>query len=135
MDISYHRLPNGPLKDIWLRNIRRENPRDRGYTYVCSAHFTPDCFEANTGLIPGFKKPTAVPTVFSFPTKYSVNKPRLSSVKQIKSKRKKGLKIKFFQILLLGILFTFYYKRNASKNLYCIIEDYYIILLHYYIIF
>ena len=30
MDISY-RLPNGPLKDVWLRNIRRENPR-RGYT-------------------------------------------------------------------------------------------------------
>ena len=94
MDISYHRLPNGPLKDIWLRNIHRENPRDRGYTYVCSAHFTPDCFEANTGLIPGFKKrkmlkPTAVPTVFSFPTKYSVNKPRLSSVKQIKSREKK----------------------------------------------
>ena len=58
------------------------------------AHFTPDCFEANTGLIPGFKKrkmlkPTAVPTVFSFPTKYSVNKPRLSSVKQIKSREKR----------------------------------------------
>ena len=93
MDISY-RLPNGPLKDVWLRNIRRENPRDRGYTYVCSAHFTPDCFEANTGLIPGFKKrkmlkPTPVPTVFLFPTKYSVNKPRLSSVKQIKSREKK----------------------------------------------
>ena len=94
MDISYHRLPNGPLKDIWLRNIRQENPRDRGYTYVYSAHFTPDCFEANTGLIPGFKKrkmlkPTAVPTVFSFPTKYSVNKPRLCSVKQIKSREKR----------------------------------------------
>ena len=94
MDISYYRLPNGPLKDIWLWNIHRENPRDRGYTYVCSAHFTPDCFEANTGLIPGFNKrkmlkPTAVPTVFSLPTKYSVNKQRLSSVKQIKSTEKK----------------------------------------------
>ena len=113
-----------PLKDIWLRNIRRENPRDRDHTNVCSAQFTPDCFEANTGSIPGFNKhkmlrTTAVPTVFSFPTKYSVNKPRLSSVKQIKSRenQKKGLKIKFFQILLLGILFTFYYKHNASKIL------------------
>ena len=94
MDISCHRLLNGPLKDVWLRNIRRENPRDRGHTYVSSAHFTPDCFEASTGLILCFNKrkilkPTAVPTIFLFPTKYSVNKPRLSSVKQIKSREKK----------------------------------------------
>ena len=66
-----HRLPNGPLRDIWVRNLRRENLRDRGYSYVYSAHFTPDCSGANTGLIPAFKKrkmlkPTAVPTVFSF---------------------------------------------------------------------
>ena len=71
MNISYHRLPNGPLRDIWVRNLRRENLRDRGYSYVYSAHFTPDCSGANTGLIPAFKKrkmlrPTAVPTVFSF---------------------------------------------------------------------
>ena len=26
-DITYHRLPTGPLKTIWLRNIRRDNPR------------------------------------------------------------------------------------------------------------
>lgn len=35
-------------RDIWLRNLHRETPRDRGYTYVCGAHFTPDCFEAST---------------------------------------------------------------------------------------
>ena len=72
--ISYHRLPNGPLTSVWLRNLRRENPRERANAYVCSAHFTPDCFEPNIELIPGFKKrkmlkPSAVPIIFAFPTK------------------------------------------------------------------
>jgi hypothetical protein len=93
-DISYHRLPTGPLKDVWLRNLRRANLRDRGYTYVCSAHFTPDCFERNTGLIPGYKKrkmlkSEAVPTIFSFPTKSNVNKPRLTSINRIKNREEK----------------------------------------------
>ena len=93
-DISYHRLPSGPLRDVWLRNLRRANLRDHGYTYVCSTHFTPDCFETNTGLIPGFKKrkilkPQAVPTIFSFPTKSNVNKPRLTSIRQIRNREQK----------------------------------------------
>ena len=46
MDISYHRLPNGPLRSVWLRNLHQENPRERANTYVCSAHFTPDCFDS-----------------------------------------------------------------------------------------
>ena len=118
MDISYHRLPNGPLGDIWLRNLRRTNPRDRGHTYVCCAHFTPDCFEANTGLIPGFKnrktlKPMAIPTIFSFPTKSNVNKPRLSSVKQIKSREKRFEIFKFF------LNFTVWYFINYLLQTQC----------------
>jgi hypothetical protein len=55
-DISYHRLPNGPLRSVWLHNLRLENPRERVNTYVCSTHFAPDCFELNAEVIPGFKK-------------------------------------------------------------------------------
>ena len=71
-DISYHRFPNRPLRSVWLRNLRRDNPRERTNTYGCSAHFTPDHFEPNKELIPRFKKrkmikPSAVPTVFAFP--------------------------------------------------------------------
>ena len=68
--ISYHRLPNGPLS-VWLRNIRRENPGPRAHTFVCSAHFTEDCFQPGVETIPGFKKvkmliSSAIPTIFKF---------------------------------------------------------------------
>ena len=90
-DISYHRLPNGPLRSVWLRNLRREIPRERANTYVCGAHFTPDCFQPNIELIPGFKKrkmlkPSAVPTIFAFPTKAKENKTRSSSLRQIRNR-------------------------------------------------
>jgi hypothetical protein len=90
-DISYHRLPNGPLKSVWLRNIRRENPRQRSNTFVCSAHFTPDSFEPSVELIPGFKKPkklkpSAVPTLFAFPSKLNEVKTRPSSERQIRNR-------------------------------------------------
>lgn len=93
-DISYHRLPNWPLKNVWLRNIRRENPCVRFNSYVCSAYLTPDCFEPAKEIIPGFKKwkmlkPSAVPTIFAFPTKLHDNKPRPSTVRQIKNCTKK----------------------------------------------
>ena len=40
-DISYHRLPNGPLKSVWVRNIRRDNPRKSSHSLVCSVHLRP----------------------------------------------------------------------------------------------
>ena len=74
--------------------MRRENPCVRFNTYVCSAHFTPDCFESAKEIIPGFKKrkmlkPSAVPTIFAFPTKLHDNEPRPSAVGQIKNRTKK----------------------------------------------
>ena len=56
MGISYHRLPRGPLKGVWLRNARRENPRKPANCYVCSSHFEPDCFEPSREIC-GYKKP------------------------------------------------------------------------------
>ena len=116
-DISYHRLPNGPLRSVWLRNLRRENPREHANTYVCSAHFAPDCFEPNAEVIPGFKKrktlkPSAVPTMFAFPTKGNENKTRLSSVKQIRNRTRKVWR--FLSHILYGISFTNQYTNNPG---------------------
>ena len=71
---------------------------ERGNTYVCSVHFTWDCFEPTMEIIPGFKKrkmlkPSAVPTIFAFPTKLNENKTRPSSVKQIENRAKKVWKL------------------------------------------
>ena len=33
-DNTYHRLPSGPPKTIWLRNIRRDNPRRFNNSFV-----------------------------------------------------------------------------------------------------
>ena len=103
--LSY-RLSNGPLRSVWLRNLRRENPRERANTYVCSAHFAPDCFEPTAEVIPGFKKrktlkPSAVPTMFAFTTKGNENKTRLSSVKQIRNRTRKVWR--FLSHILYGI--------------------------------
>ena len=71
--ISFHRFPRAPLKGVWLRNDRRENPRKQANCYVCSSHFEPGSFELCRKIC-GYKKPktmrpSAVPTIFAF-TKY-----------------------------------------------------------------
>ena len=91
--ISYHRLPNGPLKSVWLRNIRRENPRPRAHTFVCSTHFTEDCFQPGVEIIPGFKKAktllsSAIPTIFKFGSRDG-RKARPSSLRQIQNRARK----------------------------------------------
>ena len=91
--ISYHRLPNGPLKSVLLRNIRRENPRPRTRTFVCSAHFTEDCFQPGVEIIPGFKKvktliSSAIPTIFKFGSRDNGKKARPSSMRQIQNRER-----------------------------------------------
>lgn len=83
--ITYHRVPSGPLKNIWLRNVRRDNPRKIINSFVCSAHFTPDCFIPATEIC-GRKKPralksSAIPTLFEHAKKKIP--PRSSSLRQI----------------------------------------------------
>ena len=91
--ISYHRLPNGPLKSVWLRNIHRENPRPLAHTFVCSAHLTEDCFQPGVEIIPGFKKvktliSSAIPTIFKFGSRDNGKKARPSSMRQIQNRER-----------------------------------------------
>lgn len=71
-DISYHRLPNDQqMRRTWLRRIRRMNLPKANSCYVCSAHFTPDCFEGSLKELFGMKtkktlKPGSVPSIFPF---------------------------------------------------------------------
>ena len=82
-EIIYHRLCNGPLKSVWLQNIRRDNPGRPSNSFVCSAHFTEDFINPSTE-ISGHKtskklKRTAVPTLFLFPTTRNEKTGRQSS--------------------------------------------------------
>ena len=43
--VSYHRLPQDKRrKAVWLARIRRANPCPSKYSFVCSAHFSPESF-------------------------------------------------------------------------------------------
>ena len=90
-DITYHRLPSAPLAKVGLRNIRRENQRNRSNSFICSVHFTPDCFDAATEIC-GRKKPrtlksSTIPTLFAFAQKNDTScKSRASSLKQIRER-------------------------------------------------
>lgn len=83
--ISYHRIPNDKgLQKAWLARIRRDNLPPLQNCYVCSEHFTDDCFETDlkAQLMPELKvkrrlKRDAIPSVFSFGPE--PKKPRLSS--------------------------------------------------------
>ena len=90
-DISYHRLPNDQnIRRAWLGRVRRENLPKANSCYVCSVHFTPDCFEGSLKELFGMKgkkalKPGSVPSIFPF----SQRKPkRESSYKRAQIKEK-----------------------------------------------
>ena len=86
--ITYHRVPSGPLKHTWLQNIKRENLCKLNNSFVCSVHFTPDCFIAAKEICgrikPKMLKPTAVPTLFEYAKKMPY--PRASSLRQIRER-------------------------------------------------
>ena len=76
-DVSYHRLPkHRHLRKIWINPIRRYNPPKHNSCYVCSEHFTPDCFEHSLKQAFGKKtprrlKPGSVPSIFPFAPRQS----------------------------------------------------------------
>ena len=84
--ISYHRIPKDKgLQKAWIARIRRDNLPPLQNCYVCSEHFTDDCFETDlrAQFLPEQKvkrrlKRDAIPSVFSFSPE--PKKPRLSSV-------------------------------------------------------
>ncbi|KAG0442797.1 hypothetical protein HPB47_015611, partial [Ixodes persulcatus] len=63
-----------PLREQWLRAVRRYRWSPTSATRLCSAHFDTDCFETSSllkmefGLVHGNRKlkPGAVPTLFKY---------------------------------------------------------------------
>ena len=89
--ISYHRLPVvQKIRKHWLARIRRENPPKENSCYVCSEHFTPDCFQISYKNVFGQTnkkslKPDAIPSIFPHSSQKKV---RTSSQRRIANKDK-----------------------------------------------
>jgi len=98
-NISYHRIPNDKgLQKAWLARIRRDNLPLQN-CYVCSEHFTDDCFETDlkAQLMPELKvkrrlKRDAIPLVCSFGPE--PKKPRISSENHESQQRAEELRQK-----------------------------------------
>lgn len=92
--ITYHRLPSGKLKDIWLQKIRRQNPCQTKYSYVCSEHFTSDCFNnelKQKTLNPRrILKPDAIPTIFAH---FKKDTPALTTPRRERQRRRESRKV------------------------------------------
>ena len=97
-DISYHKFPSDKQRrKTWLERIRRSNMPPMQYSYVCSDHFLPNCFEVNIRLqITGQKckrrlKEDAVPSEFDYGRE--AKKPRLSSESRLERRRHEEVSI------------------------------------------
>ena len=72
--ISYHKIPKEKsLRKAWIARLRRDNLPPPENCYVCSDHFTEDCFTSNLKreLVPGQSMKRrlnrdAIPSLFSF---------------------------------------------------------------------
>ena len=66
--LSWHSLPikNKTLLRTWLIKIKRENTPVTKNSYLCSAHFSAECFQKAIGGSRVYLKPGSIPTVFSF---------------------------------------------------------------------
>ena len=85
--VSLFRFPSDDrLRKKWTRQIQRTRAKWKGptpYSYVCSKHFTEDCFEPLSGKL-GIQmkkmlKPGAVPTVFPKPSDSMTQKTQIYS--------------------------------------------------------
>lgn len=91
-NVSFHRVPaDSKLRKIWLDVIPRRNPCSPSYSYVCSDHFSSDCFEVSFKReLTGHKqnrrlKFGSVPSIFP---RSKSTKPRLSSESRICKRQK-----------------------------------------------
>ena len=91
-DVSYHKIPSDKQRrKAWLERIRRSNMPPVHYSYVCSDHFLPSCFELNLRpQMTGDKckrrlKEDAVPSEFKYAP--DVKKPRMSSENRLNRRR------------------------------------------------
>ena len=102
-DISYHKFPSDKQRrKTWLERIRRSNMPPMQYSYVCSEHFLPSCFEVNLrSQITGQKckrrlKEDAVPSEFDYGRE--AKKPRLSSENRLERRRHEEVSILQYSI-------------------------------------
>ncbi|XP_056587988.1 uncharacterized protein si:dkey-228b2.6 [Triplophysa dalaica] len=69
--VSFHRFPlEAEIRRRWMVNMRRDaewTPSESAS--LCSAHFTPDCFESGAAHL----HPNAIPTRFDFTQSMSLN--------------------------------------------------------------
>ena len=73
-NISLFKFPNDPaLRRQWEKQVQRTRAEWKAteHSYLCSEHFTSDCFEADTAIAATFGikkrkrlKPNAIPTIF-----------------------------------------------------------------------
>lgn len=84
VDVSYHKIPSDKQRrKAWLDRIRRSNMPQVQYSYVCSDHFLPSCFELDhrskltTQKCKRRLKEDAIPSEFKYSPE--AKKPRLSS--------------------------------------------------------
>ena len=97
---SFHRIPKeNATQKAWIARLRRDNLPPLDNCYVCSDHFTEDCFEKNfvvelTGQ--KIKRRLKLPSLFSFgpPPK----QPRVTSVARAKKRADKALTKKVSQV-------------------------------------
>jgi hypothetical protein len=68
--VSFHRVPtNEKSRKKWLDVVPRKIPRPASYSYVCSDHFSSDCFEVSyMEQLTGHKqsrrlKPGSIPSI------------------------------------------------------------------------
>ncbi|XP_030071844.1 peroxynitrite isomerase THAP4 isoform X1 [Microcaecilia unicolor] len=64
--ISFHRFPLKDSKRVtqWLKAVQRNNWTPTKYSFLCSEHFSKDCFSKRFEDQHRFLKPTAVPSIF-----------------------------------------------------------------------
>ncbi|KAL4608348.1 THAP domain-containing protein 4 [Arapaima gigas] len=70
-EVSFHRFPihNPRRLAKWQRAVRRENWAPNKYSFLCSTHFTADCFLLRCEDQHRQLKASAVPTIFDFTPK------------------------------------------------------------------
>ena len=68
--LSWHSLliKNRKLLQAWLGKMKRKNPPVSRHSYLCSEHFSEECFKRRMGGR-AYLKPGSVPTTFSFTPK------------------------------------------------------------------
>ncbi|KAG7466045.1 hypothetical protein MATL_G00160660 [Megalops atlanticus] len=63
--VTFHRFPlNKERRAVWIQHVRRVNFVPSLYTFLCSNHFEPSCFD-RTGQTVRLRE-DAVPTIFNF---------------------------------------------------------------------